>query len=196
MPEKKFRIGIVSRLKHGDILEAINSRGWTQSKAAEFLGMSPQQFGGLINLQWVPKKISPELEKKLLELTGKLPEDLWPDFVREKLSKKRPQIFINLAEVSPRMLEAKEEILQLPPIQEEQLQQKELQELFEDIFKYFFSSGQEKILRMRFYEEKTLEEIAEHFQMSRENVRRIIFKLLRRVRNSKAFREKLRAHIS
>ena len=112
-----FKIGVVARLKHGVFLEALESRGWSQKQGAEFFGMNQAQFGLMINMQWVPKKISLEFEQKLFEFTGKLPEDLWPKAVFTKefmgMSKKRAMV----QDVPIMVLQATLSALQLPPAQ-------------------------------------------------------------------------------
>lgn len=79
-----MKIGLIARVKHGELLEAIQRRGWTQGQAAAFLGMHQAKFGDMINLKKFPR-ITQELEEGLIKLTGKTAEELFPnDFKPEE----------------------------------------------------------------------------------------------------------------
>ena len=78
-----MNVALSGRIKHGDLFRAMRERGWNQRQLGEFLGMSVQHVGALLNLKWIPKRVSKELEAKLFELTGKLVDDLWPEWSRQ-----------------------------------------------------------------------------------------------------------------
>lgn len=128
--EPKFRVGIVARIKHGDLWEAIRKRGWNQRQGAEFLGMDQSRFGRLLNLGNVPKQLNEEQERKLLELTGKLPEELWPPEIFTEDFLEAPKVLEVMREVTPRML-AERGILALPTGQDEILEDIEQGEIVE-----------------------------------------------------------------
>src|ERR1035437_1168153 len=100
----QMRIGIIARAKQGDIMEALEKRGWTQKQGAEFLGMHPSTFSNLINLKWFPEEFSVELEIKLVELTGKTLEELFPGWARQKDFLEMPKVSKRILEVTPQML--------------------------------------------------------------------------------------------
>lgn len=92
MKTEKFSVSVVAQIKHGALRKAIIKRGWTQKKAADFLGISQYDIGKMINLRGLPpfifskrRAICPYIEKKavaltekLMELTGFPIEDLFP----------------------------------------------------------------------------------------------------------------------
>ena len=82
---RKIRIALVAKIKQGDIFAAMERLGWTQNRAAKEFGMSPQDFGRMINLVKVPK-YSEKLNDNLIKLTGKNYTELFPDDVERMFS--------------------------------------------------------------------------------------------------------------
>ncbi len=109
-----MKVGFVAKLKQGDLLEALQKRGWNQRQGAEFLGIDQSTFGHLINLNKIPASFPIEVEIKLYELTGKTVEELFPDFVRTKEFREIKRVRTVFAEVTQQTLEACGVIHQLP----------------------------------------------------------------------------------
>ncbi len=187
--EKRMKIGIVARLKQGDLLQAMRERDWNQRQLAEFLGINEVRLGTLINLKHTPKKFSKKIQKKLMKLTGKLPEDLWPEFVRTKEFLDMPKTRTAFAEITPRFLEAKG-LLELPAAPDDIASAKELEEAVKVALETL-TPRQELVIRKRFFEGKTLEEVGEDLGVSSERARQIEAKAFRRLRHQ----SRLRAHL-
>lgn len=139
MKNETFNLTVVAKIKHGALYQAIKKRGWTNIKAAEFLGISPSDIGNVINLKRKSpfifskyRKTHPDVDKKakgltekLMELTGQTVEDLFPEFIRsdEFLSRSK-QIEIN-KDIPTERLIGYTEILSLPATPDEVLIEKE-----------------------------------------------------------------------
>lgn len=178
-----FSIGVVSRLKHGAFLEALNQRGWNQTQGADFFGISPTAFGKLINMQWVPKRISAGFERKLFEFTGKLANELWPEevFTEQFLGASKKRVLIR--DVPVRVLQATLSAQQLPPAQpDEELEQVERNAAIEKALA-LLTPREQRVLRGRFFEDKTLEQVARDLGLQRERARQIEGKALRKLRD-------------
>jgi len=175
-----MRIGVVARLKQGDILEAIRTRGWSQKRAAEFLDMEQSTFGRLINLQWVPQEFSPTLSIKLFELTGKTPEDLFPEFARQKDFLEAPKVIEVLREVTPRML-AGRGLLRLAASPEELVEKAQLKEAVAKAL-HTLSPRKEKVVQMRVFEGATFEIIAREIGCTNAGAQAIYERALRELR--------------
>lgn len=178
-----FHVSIIARIKHGDLREAIRKRGWTQKQAAEFLGMRPDSFWTMINLRWIPKKISLELERKLLELTGKSPKELWPDAIRRGAFLSRPKIHEVTREIPEHLLEsvASEQLL-LPSAEECYAADEIRGVLFETLAK--LAPRERLVLERRYFDSKTLKEIGAEVGVGVERARQLIIEALRRIRYS------------
>lgn len=66
-----------------DIRSALKERGWTFVRGANSVGMSVRQFSALINLKRFPD-LTIEQYVKLVELTGKTLEEMFPQQVHSK----------------------------------------------------------------------------------------------------------------
>lgn len=87
----RLRVTVVSKLKHSELHELADKVGG-QSTLASILGVRPTELCAWCNLRrcppikptkaWTQERID-KLELDLLELTGKLMEDLFPSFLRE-----------------------------------------------------------------------------------------------------------------
>lgn len=184
---KKFRVGIVARLKQGDLLDALTKRGWSQSDAARFLGVTPTIFGGWINMTNVPKLFTEEITIKLYELTGKTPEELFPDFVRSeefRETKTGRKTFTFDADPS-RMLSAKEMLeLEAPPQTNPDgiLTKKELVDRVNDVL-HTLTPREEKLVRAHILEDVPLEQLDRENSLPNGTARRLVARGLRRLRN-------------
>jgi len=181
--EDTFPIGVVSKLKHGAFLEALEKRGWTQHQGAEFLGLDDSRFAEMINMKWVPKKISPEFERKLFELTGKLLDELWPAdvFTPEFLGTEKQRVTVR--DVPRRVLQATASALQLLPAQpDEEYDQTEMREIMA-VAIATLNPSEQKVIRARFFENKDLSEVAREMKVAQTRVREIERKALTKLRH-------------
>ena len=183
-PEGSFRIGITAKLKHGDLLAAIRKRGWTQRQAAEYFGMSDARFGTMINLRWIPKSdiVSEEFTKKIFALTGKLPEDLWPEFIRTQDFLDLPKRLDIYREVTARQLSAMVEQRQLGAAPDELLAAEELKQLVREKLEEL-SPRERQVLIGRFFEDKTLEQIGSELGLKKQTICKVEGEALRRLRH-------------
>jgi len=144
MEEQQFRIAIVARMKHGEIYGAIKKRGWTIKKAAEFLGLTHNTLSSIINLRMRPpflftarndedKKRARELEEKLMELTDKSIEELFPEEFRTKEFLDAPKVADRFVDVPTRLLLEQTGNLALPKPPDELLIDEERLDELEEI---------------------------------------------------------------
>lgn len=181
MGHDSFKIGFKGRLKHGLLLEALSQRGWSQRQAAKFLGVSMQAFGRWINLRDVPRRLTEKQVQKLVELTGQLPEALWPDYVRSRDFLDASKTFTVVKDVEARKFLTALTQRELPPTPEEVFAREEMTETI-DMVLATLPARDARIIKKRFYEEKTCEEVGVEEGVTRERVRQIEDKALRKLR--------------
>lgn len=184
MPEDTLRISILARIKQGDLRAAQVKRGWTQKKMAKYLGMSQQEYGKLLNLQWFPKKgFTNKQERKFLELTGKMSDELFPEWARHEEFLEAPKVLEVMREATPQML-ADNGLLALSPGPDIELEQSELRRIVQESLGTLKSSYR-NILQKRFFEDKTLREVAEELGVTSDNIRQKEGRALRDLRHPK-----------
>ena len=176
-----LRITAITRLKQADIRQALRERGWSQKRGAEFCGLKEGQFGDLINLKWLPEEFSPELSIKLAELTGKTTEELFPEFMRSEEFLSRPKVAEKTFEFTPRML-ADLGLLQIAPAPDEALEKVLLREELENSLNKL-SKVQQRVIKGRYFDGKTLDEIAAEFGLDRSRIAQIENKAIRNLRH-------------
>jgi RNA polymerase sigma factor (sigma-70 family) len=182
-----MRIGIIARAKQGDLMEALDKREWSQRRGAEFLGIDQSVFGRLINLKWVPEEFSLELEIKLYELTGKTPEELFPEWARQKDFLEMSKVSRKTLEVTPVMLQAAGAIPRLLPSPEEVFCKQDVQRVINEVL-ITLSPREEKVVRRHVMGDETLDEIGEDMSLSGEAVRQICEKAFSNLRVPKRAR--------
>ena len=184
--EKTFPIALHVRAKHGVLAAALKKRGWNQSQAAKFLGITPTEFGWFINMQKQPKRPSRELVQKLYDLTGLLMEEIWPRevFTEEFLATpKTAQLFKDIPTyLFPELVELRALPFATP---EEQYEQTELQEMLNEAMK-ILSPRERKVVEDRIFNDKTLDEVAAEIGKTSERVRQIQARALSKLRTPRA----------
>lgn len=162
MEERKFRIAVVARMKHGVLYEAIKKRGWTVKKAAEFLGIRWSTLCSIINLKKKPpflfsprgneetKRRARELTEKLMELTGMTVEDLFPEEFRTDEFLASPKIAERFADVPTQLLLEQTGMLALPPAPDEELMEKEQEKELDEVINGLGFEHQHAIQRLYF----------------------------------------------
>ena len=149
-------------MRHGILREALVQRGWNQRQAAEFLGIRQEVFGRWVNLKEFPKNISAELVIKLFELTGKMPEEIWPEevFTEEFLAK--PKKTEAIRDVPTERLLAQAGVYALLPSPDESFARQELKTVVDEALQKL-TPRQESIIRQMFEDDASLAEIAAGF---------------------------------
>ena len=99
----KMRIALITRVKQGDLYAALKRRGWTQTQAAEFLGMHFTKFNDMINLRHIPV-FTVKLEAKLIDLTGKTVEQLFPREFNARQFLGGHRVFVEMGSLSAQQL--------------------------------------------------------------------------------------------
>lgn len=179
-----FKIVAVTRLRHGVLHEALKARGWTQTEFARRLGKRDTEVGRWCNIHECPKHLSPEQEKVLLDLTGLLPEDIWPEELRQSPLLKQPKIREQMAEI-PRHLLADWCQPQALPMPDDVVESKEQRDRIK-IALSTLTPREEKVVRLYFglgENEHTLAEIAQLLDRSRTRVGQIFSRALRKLKH-------------
>jgi transcriptional regulator with XRE-family HTH domain len=175
------RIAIVARMKQGDILEALEKRGWTQKEGAKFIGMNHLSFQRLINLRWVPQKFSPDQSAKLLELTGKTTEELFPEYMRVPEFLDGPKVIKKYYEAEPGSLQAAG-MYYLPEAPDKLYDRQDLARRVELILSSI-PEREARIVRRTIMEEATFEEVAEEEGLSAARIWQIKERAIRLLRH-------------
>ena len=98
-------IGSVSKLKQGDLLRVCQQKGWSQQDMGEALGLSNGVIGDFINMKRVPK-LTKEAQELVVQWTGKLPEELVPEWLVSGLDALDRRTVTRFAEVNSLQLES------------------------------------------------------------------------------------------
>lgn len=177
-----MRIGIVARLKHGDLLETLEKLGMTQKQAAYFLGMNQMSFGKLINLKWVPKNFTDELREKLYALTEKSPEELFPEWARKKDFLNMPKVRKQIIEAMPSMIQAAcPRLLLKGP--EEARRAEEVKEIIDKTMKTVLSPREEQVVRRTIMVGETDKLVGKDFNLTGARIAQIRAKALTKLRH-------------
>ncbi len=179
-----FSVGVEAKLKHGDFLTALQARGWNQSQAARFLNITASEFTRWINMHEVPdwRSFSTELTTRCYELTGKMPEELWPEEVFTEEFIKAPKKIRSVRNVPVNLL-AIAGVIRLPaPTPQDAVEEEERRRIVNATLKTL-PERERIILGYRFFEGKTLEETGQELGVTRERIRQIEAKALRHLRH-------------
>jgi len=179
---KDYRLTI--KVRNNRILKAIEDVGGTPGgKWCEENGLSYQRVNNLINMTSSPLMAGGDLfpdAARLCEILGKLPEDLWSNEQLYPLERNFSEMEMDITQVVA--LLPQDQRSYLPDFTEfEQEQTKSL------VSKAVSTLGQreQNILRMRFDDDLSYDECAKHLGVTRERVRQIEAKALRKMRHPK-----------
>ncbi len=183
LDKSTFRVTMTARLRHGDLLDAIRKRKWSIKQTAKFLGVSKFTLGRIINLRQVPKKVlsRESFVNGLHELTGKLPEELWPGFVRTDEFLAIPKVIEATREIYPKFL-AERGVRVLPPMPDEIVEGEDLQKQIEVVLGTL-PQRLARVIHLRFFEEKSLDEVGKELGVGRERARQLESRALRKLRH-------------
>lgn len=175
--EYRVKVSISNNL----LIKAIENAGYkTQSDFARAVGLNITRVNCLCGLRESPIKQDgefTELANKVMEALGACPTDLWTE----------EQLTMALRKSSSWSVLGKEELSVLmngePKSLLETVAGKELKEAMDEVRKTL-TFNEQKVIGMRFDDGKTLEECGKELHMSRERIRQIEARALRRLRYS------------
>ncbi len=168
-------------MKHGAIREALLKKGWTQKRGANFLGISNNAFGRLINFQWVPQKPSKKFQEKIMELTEKSFDELFPEEIRNPKFLEQKKTFERFGEIEPALLLEQANMLVLPPSPVEELIQKEKLGLVKKIMSGL-PSVESRAIELHLLDGRTFTSISSSEGVEPETIRQRVSKGLRTIR--------------
>lgn len=189
-------VTIVATVKHADLRKAVKKLG-SQSAVARLLGVHVTEFGRWCNLKesppvdedeisrrpaWTPERVA-TLEKQLFDLTGKLLSELFPVELRrnKKWLEAAKTVEVDQHITTAAMLQyAGECANRLTFDLNRETNAAELKELTANALKRL-SGRQQLVLKLRFWEGYTYEECGHILRLTRERVRQIEAKALRRL---------------
>jgi RNA polymerase sigma factor (sigma-70 family) len=175
-----MEIAAITKFKHGGLWKAMKQAGMTQSDLARASDTTASTIGCVINLKQKPSShLASKIQNALAErgvyfdVLESFPDAFKP-IKCNTIEQVRDVEFISLEDM-PR-----EKLLELPDKKNEISVDKKhiLEEVMETL-----PPQAEKVLRMRFLEQMTTREIMLDLKLSRERVRQIIGKALRRMRH-------------
>lgn len=170
--------------KQPDLVKAMQDRGWTQTRTAKFLGIHTQYFGRIINYRDSSRTFSEELSDRLFELTGKLPDELFPqEQISEELNIDEPEVIQEIECSQVRVLGngALKLLAQISP--PELAFDFELKAMLEEAIATLPSSRMQEVVRLRYFEDQTLAAVADQLKVSSERIRQIEAKALQKLRH-------------
>jgi RNA polymerase sigma factor (sigma-70 family) len=194
---REYRVKV--SVRNNLLLSAIEAAGYkTQAEFARANEISHKSLNDLIGMRMAPLCSNGEftmMAKQLMEILGASPNDLWTD----------DQLYIALSRSSGERLASAEDVKALladatAPLTlegpDDALDRSELSREINAALKSL-SNQHQKVLRKRFFEDKTQSEVAIELGLSRERVRQIETKALRILRGpkkSKALLDVMYAH--
>ena len=173
---------VTVKVRNNRILKAIESAGGAPGqKWCDGNGLNYQQVNDLINM-----KISPltsagdmrEVSSRLCDVVNCLPEDLWSNEQLYPLERNLSEIEMSLEGVLDLLSESHESSY----LHDFSSVEKEQQSALIDKAMAMLTSREESVLRMRFYEDMTLEQVGKVLGVTRERIRGIEAKALRKMR--------------
>lgn len=184
-----FAVALTGRLKHGAIVQGLQRKGWTQADLARALKTSPSELGRIVNMDAAPSArwLTDERQRVLFDLTGMLPEDLWPEWYRSPdfLSKNKRVVAVVDAPVRQLLSSPDVRRLAAPSNPEQDAYLGELRARVRDSLNWL-RPREEQVLRLRFGLdddcERSQEEIADQLGLSPQRVSAIQASAMRRLR--------------
>lgn len=186
-----MRIGIVAKLRQGDLMEALEKRRWTQKQAADFLGIHLTTFNQLINLKWIPKKFTAEFDTKIFELTGKTSEELFPEWTRQEDFLKMPKVSKRMIEAMPLMIQTTcPQFLLMGP--EEARCAEEAREIIDNTLETALSPKEEQVIRRTVMDDEPDEVVGMSFNLTKARIGQIRKEALSKLRHPVNYRKMLK----
>ena len=178
-----FKVRLELRVKNAELIRAREEIGWTQTEAAQKIGISQTALGSYETLRAYPGE---EIQDKICEFYGLAKEEIFPEELRYVATINQPKKFITEKYIP------KEKLISLTNVNkkllphytiEEEISKKELPALIDKTLIELLTPRQSEIVKLRFGMERshphTLEEIANMLRITRERVRNIEMKAMR-----------------
>lgn len=175
-----MNITAITRYKHGDLLAALNRLGWTQSDLARKAGLTPGQIGRVMNLNQRPSREVADAIQKALGEGGEYFDVLeqWPEsFTGIKAGTRSERTM----DVPMECLIGCREAMMLPA-PTDNLEIEEISEAIDEVLSHL-SEKERRVIELRFFEGKTLEDVARSMGTHPSYARQLQDKALRRMRH-------------
>src|SRR3990167_4745413 len=178
-----FSIGIRRIAYHHELKRFRDLNGYSQGDIADFCGISKSNYGNIERLISFPNE---ELAVQIADLFEVAPEILFPKWTMPVFNKQH-KLVDRVVEMKREMLASREVmLLEAPDDTEEVIDKQLLKKNIKDALKTL-SLREAKVLELRFGldddKQKTLEETARKFGVTRERIRQVEIKALRRLRH-------------
>lgn len=179
---KAYRIKVV--VKNHLLLSAIEAAGYkTIASFCRANGLIDTQVGALVSMRDRPLRETGEFSKPakaLMEILGAAPSDLWTDEqLYLKLDKNSAERVVSRDDIH-HFLEAEQSTWVLPSPEDEMIRAEAAAAVEQALST--LSPQRQAVLRDRFWNERTLDETAQSFQVSRERARQIELRALQDLR--------------
>lgn len=172
--EQEFRVSI--KVRNNLLLTAIEQSYKTVRLASEASGVAINAVYALINMRLSPMNPGKQWRGSVLQLCdalGVLPDEVFAESQYEALATNRAEFNAGMNDIA-RLMEVK------TPIQ--LLEAKGRHDALDSLLKTL-TPREESVLRMRLFDELTLEECAKQVGVTRERIRQIEAKALRKLRS-------------
>ena len=177
---KDYRVTV--KVRNNRLLKAIEEVGGTPGqKWCDENGLGYSRVNDLINMTSSPMQKDGELFRdaaRLCEVLNKLPEDLWSNAQLYPLERNFSEIALDYAQVVA-LLPPEEQVC-LPDFSG--IENQERTRLVDEALSTL-TEREEKVLRMRFHEEMTLDNVAKELGVTRERIRVVEHKALLKLRH-------------
>jgi RNA polymerase sigma factor (sigma-70 family) len=172
-------------IRNHKLLSAIEAAGYKSVAAFERdADVKLGRINGLVSMKEAPLNadgsFSP-LAKIVMEILGAAPTDLWTEEqLTLALNKNTAEKSVS-SDLIQHLLTHNETSMLLPS-PEGELEEKETQKIIGELV-HGLTKREETVIKMRFWDDKTLEQVAESMEVTRERVRQIEAKALRKLRH-------------
>jgi RNA polymerase sigma factor (sigma-70 family) len=175
--EESFTIALQVKVKHGKIQQYLDKNGLSQSAFSKWLGISPQSLGRIINLYDRPNavvaiKISTALNIPI--------DELFPNINVFKSMGRKRTVYKDIPMSELEMFD------DTVPDPKQLINHLGLEEEMTGMIQ-MLPEREQKIIYGRFYEDKTLEELGEEYNVGKERIRQIEAGALRTLRKIKIY---------
>ncbi len=173
-----FDIALKIKAKNGVLQKFIDDKGWTQAEFARQINFNGVGVGKWFNMTDYPR--TPEKMLEVAALVGALPEKIFPDMMRDKDWLTGQREWTMHKEIELEFLPF-HHLIELSAPKDNH----ELKENINDALKTLTLQEREVIekrMGLNGIDESTLEDIAQEFNVSKERIRQIESKALRKLR--------------
>jgi RNA polymerase sigma factor (sigma-70 family) len=189
-----MEVVLKAQFKNGLLYKAVQKCG-NQSKLASYLRVGPSVIGKWLNFQDTPNFRKPksqahkeryqEWDEKLIQLIGYGLEEIFPDELEKHKSvlKERAKFEAVLEMPIERLIEAGA-VPKLPPAPDSFIDSLDREKIVAEVLRTL-TPREEKVIRLLYGldgEELTFEDVGQHFAVTRERIRQIEAKALRKLR--------------